>query len=472
MHTACCTLTMFFPRGKPLHENLATSYVLVDALINDLCEGGFSGVVEITLHDADGHILIERGQVAAAFLKNNRQGESSISVQELALMSRGERGRISVYGYSTDVAFALARRAASTPLYTQLSTDFADLGKMLSKLARERDREWLVEVMTKSGAQALIYLGEDDCLVVTPEGNTDSADRIGLDGSRTLDDLLDECNRAGGTFDVFFSQPAAAHIEESQARQSAPLPPLDEEAASDVHEVVEVERYKVSQAATGFDLSQATGHTDKDLETVLPETANLDGDESTDKSDPPSWDEDATSYTSIPVDEMKPSEAPAWPDGQAADARKQGLTAHLFAAANVPEVAGEAELIEVKRLMGEIAMTIEESIRAVSQQSNFAMHLRAGQLKVADHYPFLDPFGNEFEYLAGEIAFVGKVKPADFIAGLTEALRLALASAIQSSSHPARLRAIATEDLRLLGERYRSEFEEFGLDQSVERITS
>ena len=37
---------MFIPRGTPLHENLATSYVLVDPLVADLCEGGFSGVVE------------------------------------------------------------------------------------------------------------------------------------------------------------------------------------------------------------------------------------------------------------------------------------------------------------------------------------------------------------------------------------------------------------------------------------------
>jgi hypothetical protein len=459
---------MFFPRGKPLHENLATSYVLVDALIDDLCEGGFSGIVEVVLRDADGHILIEHGRVAAAFLKNNHEGESFTSVQELASRSRGERGRVSVYGYSTEVASALARRAGSSPLYTQLSTDFADLGKMILKLARERDREWHIEVMTKSGAQALIYIGKDHCLVVTPEGNMDSVDHTDLTGSRTLSDLLDECDRAGGTFDVYFSQPAAAEIEEREVRQSAPLPSLDEKAAVAAHEAVEVERYRVSQAATGQGLSIATGQADEEFETVLPEPAIGDADGSTYRNDPPSWDQDEE--IAIPALDAEPDEPAVWPDEPAADARKQGLTAHLFASTNVPEVAGEAELIEIKRLMGEVARSIEESIRAVSQQSNFAMHLRAGQLKVADLYPFLDPFGNEFEYLGGEIAFVGKVRPMDFIAGLTEALRLALASAIQSSSQPARLRAIATEDLRRLNERYAAEFEEFGLTQSIERI--
>ncbi len=170
-------------------------------------------------------------------------------------------------------------------------------------------------------------------------------------------------------------------------------------------------------------------------------------------------------------EEIKMSEPPPLlPDIALPDSARQGLTAHLFASAAVAESAGEVEMVEIKRLMGEIARTVEDAIRAVSQHSNFAMHLRAGQLRVADRYPFLDPFGNEFEYLAGEIAFVGKVKPDDFINGLTEALRIALASAIQSVGQPARLRRVAAEDLRSLGQRHRSEFEEFGLDQSVERI--
>ena len=44
---------MFIPRGKPVHENLASSYVLLDALCEDLCEGGFSGIVEVVLRATD-----------------------------------------------------------------------------------------------------------------------------------------------------------------------------------------------------------------------------------------------------------------------------------------------------------------------------------------------------------------------------------------------------------------------------------
>ena len=56
---------MFIPPGEPIHESLATSYVLVSALVADLCEGGFSGFVEVVLRDTDSFIFISNGVVAA-----------------------------------------------------------------------------------------------------------------------------------------------------------------------------------------------------------------------------------------------------------------------------------------------------------------------------------------------------------------------------------------------------------------------
>ena len=451
---------MFFPRGKPLHENLATSYVLVDALIDDLCEGGFSGIVEVVLHDADGRVVIERGKVAASLLKENLNGDTTIGVQELAARARAERGRVSVYTYSTDVAGALARRADCEPLYTQLSSDFADLGKMLAKLARERDREWLIEVAANSGTEALIYLREDDCLVVTPEGDTDVAARASLTDSHALEHLIAESSRAGATFDVYFRRATPARVEEVEEIQTAAPVASVETSLSAAPEAAEVEEIKVSQAETSQGSPFRIDHGEAGEEFDYIEPARVET-----RHEEAAGDVDYSDEVGIEV-----SEPPLPPDRAAPDAARQGMTAHLFATAAVAESAGEAEMIEVKRLMGEIARTIEDALRAVSQHSNFAMHLRAGQLRVADRYPFLDPFGNEFEYLAGEIAFVGKVKPDDFINGLAEALRIALASASQSIGQPARLRAIAAEDLRLLKERHRPEFEEFGLDQAVERI--
>lgn len=127
-------------------------------------------------------------------------------------------------------------------------------------------------------------------------------------------------------------------------------------------------------------------------------------------------------------------------------------------------------MAEVKRLMAEIARTVEDAIESVEHRSTFPIHLRAGQLKVADRYPFLDPFGPEFEYLAGEIAFVGHVRPADFVQGLTEALKLALHGVAQASAQPARVRGRVSDALRWLLSRQQTEFEAYGLDESIREI--
>jgi hypothetical protein len=122
--------------------------------------------------------------------------------------------------------------------------------------------------------------------------------------------------------------------------------------------------------------------------------------------------------------------------------------------------------------MGEIARAIEEAIHATEPRNSFSMHLRAGQLKIAERYPFLDPFGAEFEYLAGEIVFVGDANPGEFIRGLTEALKLAVEAAIKSSAQEARLRARIADELEWLLKRQKMELGQHRLDQSIEEIIS
>ena len=98
------------------------------------------------------------------------------------------------------------------------------------------------------------------------------------------------------------------------------------------------------------------------------------------------------------------------------------------------------------------------------------MYLRAGQLKIADRYPFLDPFGAEFRDLSGEIVFIGKAQPSEFIEGLTEALRLAVEALTQVSSQSARLKARIGDDLKWLLERHELELKQYDLDQSIAKI--
>jgi hypothetical protein len=140
--------------------------------------------------------------------------------------------------------------------------------------------------------------------------------------------------------------------------------------------------------------------------------------------------------------------------------------------AAVPQSSEAEEMVEIKRLMGEIARTIEQAVKFVEPGDSFSMSLRAGQLKVADHYPFLDPFGSEFEYMDGQIVFVGKAAPVEFVNGLTEAMKLAVSSLVHSSLQGGRLRAFVTEDLNALLERNLAELQRYNLDRAIEEILS
>ena len=415
---------MFIPKGKRVYGNLATSYVLVDSLVDDLCEGGFSGVVELTLRDSDAYIVIEGGRVTAVVEKRAEDCYVRRTVAELASRSRGERGKISVFRHPPGIGSSIARRLAAKPLYTQLSTEFADLGKMIAKLGRERDRHWFIEVTIVDGNSTLVHIAGDRYEVIPSAMETAEDETATWDSESALRELLRECERAGGTFDVYFT--------------SADEDPV----AEALKEVTSIEAAQAGLEEPGAPAYAMT----------MPE---VDSRKSAGAAEEPS------------------SVGAGAAEGNASEPVRTPRTAELSIAALASTLEGSSEaavMAEVKKLMGEIARAVEDATRTVEQRDCFSMYLRAGQLKIADQYRFLDPFGAEFEYLGGEIAFIGEAKPEDFIKGLTEAMRLAVVGVAESSAQPARLRACIIRDLRQLLEREREAIEKLGLDHSIEQI--
>jgi hypothetical protein len=524
---------MFIPRGTILHENLATSYVLVDSLVVDLCEGGFSGVVEVLLRRADAHVVIAHGRIAANLLARHREaagGQTDYlqsTVAQIAAAARQERGRVSIYRYSAATAEAIAGRATAEALYTRLSTDFADLEKVITKLSREADRQWFIEITMASGLAALVHLRNDRCRVLTAR---DGALREAYESATASENvalaaLLDESRLLGGVFDVYFR---------SAAEEPAPDEGLPEDLSNesykttsepaDVSEVVKEAKaffhsLSLDDAAAAppdsdsepaprrLPVSLEAASALRELTGSLGETPNNGNDEAESArllEPPPVMPAAPSGHVTNPtffkaaLDRAQvPAASPAAGEeersattGEGAlpakhDAEQPSTTSREvrratsdlllmpddLRATGLLKRGSHAEVLaEIKRLMGEIVRTVEESIRAAGSRDSFTMHLRAGQLKVAERYAFLDPFGGEFEYLAGEIVFVGDVNVDDFIVGLSEALAQAIDNAARASAQPERLRLHVAEGLRWLLSRQSSELEPHRLDQAIEAI--
>jgi hypothetical protein len=412
---------MFIPRGTIIHENLATSYVLVEALVADLCEGGFSGVVEVVLRKVDGFIVIANGSVGAVVEKvSDDEGDTAGTsynrgtLSKLTEQSRLERGRLAIHGYSAATAEAVAGRINAQSLYARLSTEFTDLETMLTKLAREADREWFVEINTDADISALIYVRDRRLHVIASRQECeDEWGALELADDPARKKLFLECKKAAGTFDVYFKDPMSPSVAFAAQGPESPVDGSNQMTAPAV---------------------------------AVQPSAEL---------------------------PTKPSLADATADSAAAPLPEE-VTSELSLSGEEFSGAGDNDetMTELKRLMGEIAGTIEGSAQAVDRHDGFAMCLRAGQLKIAERYPFLDPFASEFEYLAGEIVFVGQATAEQFVAGLTEALALAVKSLAETNAYGEKFRAYVSEDLGKLLARNRTELESYGLDRVIKEIVS
>jgi len=439
---------MFIPRGKPVQENLATSYVRLEALVADLCEGGFSGVVEVVLRDADSFIVVNIGNIAAVVQRSSAHAQGSGSfaytrttLGELAEKSRLERGRLSIYGYSIDTANAVAGRINAQPLYSGLTTEFTDLEKMILKLVRERDREWFIEISTDDQPTSLIHMRDGDYRILSSTKVDDESTESEPARNNSLDNLMRECNQSRATFDVYFSDGAAA----AEAAMSPNIKPRvsHNDLSSSLHRAPEVAR-----EVTGGHVAQGErgDRLDKAQPAVLSELNRV---------------------RSLEVPLVDAGDSNATLAGGLVGEESLGASNESDQLSPSPDAEAMAE---IKRLMGEIAKAIEEAAQAVDRPDSFSMSLRAGQLKIADRYPFLDPFAGEIEYLGGEIVFVGQATADEFILGLTEALKLAVDAVLHSTAYAERFRAYVIEDLRKLLAREQTEFEKFGLDRVIEQI--
>lgn len=377
---------MRVPKGRPVHENLSTSYVKVGALLADLQVRSFTGYVHVGLRGYDGYVFIDEGQIIGALEQTETTSrEGSDAVDGLLVRSEQRDGAVSIYEHPAATIRAIAGILDGSPIYENLSSDFTDLGKLIRKLSQDRGTVWYVEVVaTENLGVGVLYIhdGKPDG-VYTP---LDSPTQLGEDALKTM---LEVAESFGATFNVYSApaetEPIATPVEPpkrlSVVAPAEPVPPVQpvREPEPEIVEAVEVEAVEV-------------------------ETAD--------------------------------SVAPLVP------------------------------------LMSDVISTIEQVVAARDGAGAFAIELRAGLLEVADRYPFLDPFAAEFEYHAGEIVFVGNVDPAEFAAGIGEALNFAVIALVRRDPvEGEKLRRRIADALAVLYTERIDEFDAFGLAGLLAFIT-
>jgi hypothetical protein len=129
----------YIPKGKPMHEKLSTTFVRMEGLLEELKAENFSGYIYLQFPQTSGYLFIQDGKVINAAEIAGQEQRAGIAIQEQLLrLSQQAKGTLSVYHLQKEIVRTLAGIADGEAVYTNLTSDWASLAKLIKRLATER----------------------------------------------------------------------------------------------------------------------------------------------------------------------------------------------------------------------------------------------------------------------------------------------------------------------------------------------
>ncbi len=411
---------MIVPRGKPVHENLSTSYVNVAALLADLQVNEFTGYVSVEFWGYSGYVFLSRGQIVNAYeVTETATLRERQALESLLSRAQARNGKVGFFQHPEEVIQAITGIIDGEPVHRDLSSDFTNLEKLVEKLIKS-GAVWYVEVLfEQEQGGGIIYIFDERAeavVSIAPTAGSEYTTALGKEGLALIYDRIVH----GATFNVYrgTSAPAAmTTIKPPVAPPRAETPPFGPPPGGRSSSVAPVSELvpPTLRAPEVPPLPSASPVVD----TVLVE------------------DEDSDSPLELEDESIRP------------------LTREQYA--------------ELVGLMGEVVHAVESGVTEALRRADFVPSFREALINIATHYPFLDPFAAEFEYADGVATFRGKARPADFVVGLSQALRLTIAE-LDRRSPETHLRRHIEAALRALHQRRRAEFERYGLEIATSEI--
>ena len=448
----------YIPKGRPMHEKLNTSFVRVDALLEELQTQGFTGYLALAFPQSNGYIFVRGGQVLNAIELGERERRVGKQVREhLFHLSQQAKGVVSVYFLPDEIVTALAGIADGECLYDNLTSDFASLSKLIQRLTNER-RLYFISLCfgEHSESGGLVYIEGDRVEAVC------SSDTGLLTGAEGLQRLVDESERRLASFSVYRAKesevPAFDETEvEISINRLAPQPLPS----------IPTTRQTTPQAFNESLLPQGT-RTNEPRISFQPRPVPA---EEPDNILEVAEAEAVPAVPSVTTNRPTSVRTPTVSNGRATQSAP-AMAAVPVAPSNQPTAFSDprtgVEMSELTTLMSTVIAAVERGMTVAGRGSSFPTALRAGLLAVTEHYPFLDPFAAEFEYHDREIVFVGSAQPEEFANGLIEALGQMVEDLIYSSN--GRVREYIAEELTKVEREHVMELRRFELTNLTERI--
>ena len=187
------------PKGTPVHKELSSSFVNLGNLVKELKNTGFSGLVELVGVQNEAFLLIEFGNIIDVHILGEDRRSGRHHLDTISALAKAENMLISTFQMPPEAAVLLSTFLNSEKIHENLSSDFTDPNRLISKFANE-DGEFFVEVIfQKNLGTGLLFIQEGEIV----DALLSLLGKSLTQGDAAVTGVIEGATELGATFNVY-----------------------------------------------------------------------------------------------------------------------------------------------------------------------------------------------------------------------------------------------------------------------------
>src|SRR6056297_781831 len=190
---------IIIPKEKPVIENLNSYYLKIDKLLEHYQGALESGGVYFKAPTVEAVVFFDDENILNGSYKDKRsQVTGQAAIDRIIKAASESNCSVSVYQIQPDRLYYWARLTSSNALYSDLSSEFADLEGLIKKMENEKLTGYIDVRLNPDGEQELLFFHNGQLLGGSSSNSQGRVDRSG----EYRDDLIKRSRDQGGTFNV------------------------------------------------------------------------------------------------------------------------------------------------------------------------------------------------------------------------------------------------------------------------------
>jgi hypothetical protein len=213
-------MAMILPKGRAAYENLNTSFIDFDELVEDLRANSFTGYVEVSFWGYEGVLFMDSGSIVNAVEEiDSTRTTGQGAVIGIMQQAQEKNGSVSVYPLPAEMVTMLASVLRSEVVHSDLNTDFTDLGQLVAKLQSEGHTGYLEMTMRGGVGTAMILMRSGEVVESILSSGTEV-----LSGIEVARRIIERASSLGAVFNVYRTSVEEAFQETAEIMAGLDLP--------------------------------------------------------------------------------------------------------------------------------------------------------------------------------------------------------------------------------------------------------